>query len=264
MRILIKIGSALTNEGNKFNYSLIEKKVNEISKLYKNNELILVSSGAVACGMELDKLEERPKDSLKLQLLSGEGQIKLIGNYRKLFEKKDIRVSQVLLTHHNLDTEKERKAITDILNAYLGEKIIPIINENDLINKEELESKKLFTDNDILAALIARDMKVDRALILTDVDGLYDNNPKTNGNSHLIETVLKVTPKIKRMASKGTNNLGLGGMYSKVLAAEILTKAGIETIIANGNYNIEDIMSNRVKRTLFRALRQVQVHQLAN
>jgi len=253
MRILIKIGSAITNKNNKFNYELIKEKVKEISALHKNNEIVLVSSGAVACGMETEKLSERPKETLKLQLLSGEGQAILMKKYKELFEKENIRIAQVLLTHHNFDTQNEKEVIVNILCAYLKEKIIPIINENDLINKEELEDNKLFPDNDILAALVAKEIKADLVVILTDVGGLYQSNPKTNNNSKLIEEVKDIDKNIKEMAEKETNSLGLGGMYSKVIAAEILTKKGINVIIANGNSKIGDILENKVKRTIFRA-----------
>ena len=254
MKILIKIGSALTNKDNKFNYELIKEKVKEISELHKgNNEIVIVSSGAVACGMEIERLNGRPKETLKLQLLSGEGQAILMKRYGELFEKEKIRIAQVLLTHHNFDTQVEKEVIVDILCAYLKQKIIPIINENDLINKEELEDNKLFPDNDILAALVAKEIKADLVIILTDVNGLYKSNPKTNNNSELIEEVRNIDENIKKMAQKETNSLGLGGMYSKVIAAEMLTKSGINMIIANGNLRIGDIIENKVKRTMFRA-----------
>ncbi|VVB78233.1 Isopentenyl phosphate kinase [uncultured archaeon] len=252
MKILIKIGSALTSKNNKFNQDLIEKKVKEIAELQKmGNQIIIVSSGAVACGMDIENLNQRPKDTLKLQLLSGEGQIVLMKCYKELFEKENIRISQILLTHHNFDKEKEKEAITKIIKSYLKQNIIPIINENDLINKEELESNSIFTDNDILAALLGSQIKVDQTLILTDVDGLYEDNPKTNKNCKLIEEVNEINDSIKNMASKKTNHLGLGGMYSKIIAAEILKKNGIKTIVANGNSNIIDILENKIKRTCF-------------
>ncbi|MDO8623262.1 MAG: glutamate 5-kinase [archaeon] len=252
-RILIKIGSALISKNNKINYDFLERKINEISRLFQENEIILITSGAVAAGMEVENLNQRPKDILKLQLLSGIGQIKLMENYRVLFSKKSITISQILLTHHNFDNEKEQKIITKIINSYLRQKIIPIINENDLINKEEFESEYRFSDNDILTAFVASFSKPDLVLILTDVNGLYSANPKTNNNSKFIEIVEKIDDKIKQMASKETNHLGLGGMYSKIIAAGIINKKGIDVIIANGNFNLNDIIKNKVKRTLFKA-----------
>jgi glutamate 5-kinase len=253
MRILIKFGSSLTSKNNKFNIELIQKKVNEISELHKKGyDLILVSSGAVACGMEANNLILRPKDILKLQLLSGEGQVILMKYYHELFSKEGIKISQVLLTHHNLDSDKEKSAIKNILNSYLSEKVIPIINENDLISKEEFEENNLFSDNDILAALVAREIKVDLLILLTDVDGLYSTNPKTPGKAEFISEVPNITEEIKNMASKETNPLGLGGMYSKVLAAEIMAEQGISTIVANGNNNLKAILEKKAPRTLFK------------
>lgn len=255
MKIVIKIGSALLNQDNKFNHDFLAKKVKEISHLHKENQITIVTSGAVAAGMEVSNLKTRPKETIKLQLLSGEGQVRLINYYYDLFKKENIRIAQVLLTHHNFNTEGERTAISKIINEYLSQKIIPVINENDLISKEELDYKNLFPDNDILTALIGKEIKADLVIILTDVDGLFNSNPKsnTNGDSHLIEEVSHITEDIKKMASNETNSLGLGGMYSKILAAEILNKSNTDLIVANGRHNLNDIMNNKVKRTLFKA-----------
>ena len=253
MRILIKLGSSLISRGNRLNTDFLEVKAKEISELQKEgNEIIIVSSGAVACGMGIEKLRERPKDSLKLQLLSGEGHVNLMSTYKQLFDKEGILIAQVLLTHHNFDTEKERETIIHIIDAYLRQKTIPIINENDLISKEELESERLFTDNDILAALVAKNAKANIALILTDVEGLYEADPKIK-KSCLIKEVNEINDKIKKMASKETGALGIGGMYSKVVAAEMMTKEKIDVIVANGNLKLRDILGNKVDRTLFKA-----------
>ncbi len=253
MRILIKIGSALTKKDNHFNSDLIKQKVDEISRLHcEKNEIILVTSGAIACGMEIDKITERPKDTLALQLLSGKGQALLMKNYFELFNKNNIKTAQILLTHHNLDTQKEKENLINVLEAYLKEETIPVINENDIISKEEIEQNSYFSDNDILSSLLASLLKVDILLILTDVDGLFNKNPKKESGSLLIEEINEITLEVKEMASKETNSLGLGGMYSKILAAERLLEKKITTIIANGNKGIEEILSGKVKRTMIR------------
>ncbi|MEK6890542.1 MAG: glutamate 5-kinase [Nanoarchaeota archaeon] len=251
MKIIIKIGSALLSKGNIFNYKFLESTINEISKIHKENEIVIITSGAVALGMEIENIKERPKEILKLQLLSGEGQVKLINYYYELFKKNRIDIAQILLTHHNFSTQGEKDNFSKIISEYLKQKVIPIINENDLISKEELNYKNLFSDNDILAALIAKEIKADLLLILTNVDGLYDSNPNSNKNAKVIELVNNINEKIKAMASKETNSLGLGGMYSKILAAEMVKKDKVKTIIANGKYSIIDILNNKVKRTLF-------------
>ncbi len=252
MRILIKIGSAQISKGSKIHYSWLKSKVKEIAELQKkDNEIIIVSSGAVVAGMEVEGLTKRPLDVIKLQLLSGVGQIRLMKYYKDYFKTHKIFVSQILLTHHSIALDEEKKTIIQIINAYLKQKTIPIINENDLVCKEELEYKRMFTDNDILTALVGTAVKTDIVIILTDVDGLFKSNPKTNSNAELIEKVEKFDDSIREMASNETNELGLGGMLSKLEAAEILNKSGIDVLVANGKYKLNDIIENNVKRTIF-------------
>ncbi len=254
MRYLIKIGSALINRKNRIDTRWLQAKVAEIAALKnKGGEILLVSSGAVAAGMEIENLSTRPRDTLKLQLLSGIGQIRLMKYYKDCFKEHRIVVAQILLTHHNFDSSNEEKSITAIMNAYLDQGTIPIVNENDMVNKEEVEYKPIFSDNDILAALVAVRLKVDLLLILTDVDGLFRGDPKEDTGAELIETVELIDERIKDMASKESNPLGLGGMHSKVEAAEIAGRQGIDTIVANGHHALEDILEQRVQRTLFRA-----------
>jgi glutamate 5-kinase len=252
MRVLIKIGSALISRGNRVQYRWLAGKVREIAELHRQgHELALVSSGAVAAGMELEGLAERPKETLQLQLLSGIGQIKLMKYYKDYFKRFRIQVAQVLLTHHNFSTQSEEQTIRTIMEAYLERRTIPIVNENDMVNKEEVEARPLFSDNDILAALVAVRLRAELLLILTDVDGLYQANPKHNSHVSLIEEVEEIDRKIEQMAAKETNPLGLGGMASKVRAAKMVAEHGIRTIIANGRYSLSDILQHRAPRTLF-------------
>jgi glutamate 5-kinase len=258
MKILIKIGSSLINKNNHLNWELLKLKVAEISRLARGgHKIILVTSGAVACGMEIAQLDVRPKDTLKLQLLSGEGQIVLMKNYKELFDKESIRIAQILLTHHNFDTKEEHDTIMHIINSYLDQSIIPIINENDLINKEELEHNAIFSDNDILSAIVAKNLGVDLAVILTDVDGLYNSDPKNHSNPRLLSEVPAVDERILNIASENTNELGTGGMHSKVLAAKIMTQANIDVIVANGLLDLTDIISGKVNRTFFKAVNKI-------
>jgi glutamate 5-kinase len=254
MRALIKIGSALISEGNRVQYRWLLGKVREIAGLHRSgHEIALVSSGAVAAGMEIEGLNVRPKDTLQLQLLSGMGQIKLMKYYKDYFKRFRINVAQVLLTHHNFANQNEERTIRSIMEAYLKQRTIPIVNENDMVNKEEVQARPVFSDNDILAALVAIRLRAELLLILTDVDGLYQANPKHNSQVALIEEVREIDRRIEQMAARETNPLGLGGMASKVLAAKMVAEHGIETIVANGRYSLPDILQNRVPRTLFRA-----------
>ena len=158
MRILIKIGSALISKNHKIDYSWLAVKIQQMAALQKaGNSIVLVTSGAVAAGMEINGLQERPQEVLRLQMLSGQGQVKLIRFYQAQFDIHNVPIGQVLLTHHNFDKEKELKCIVSIIDAYCRAGVIPVINENDMVSKDELSDKeRIFTDNDILTALVNR------------------------------------------------------------------------------------------------------------
>ncbi|MDR1894092.1 MAG: glutamate 5-kinase [Spirochaetales bacterium] len=252
MKLLVKIGSALISRANRIDREWLNAKVDEMAMLFREgNQICLVSSGAVAAGMEIQGLRHRPKGILDLQLLSGQGQVRLYRYYGDFFKERYIFSAQVLLTHHNFDNPQEVETLVNILNEYMNRGIIPIINENDLINKEELEDRTAFPDNDILAALVSRAVKADLALILTNVDGLYPRDPGEGGDEKVIPVVERITPEIKSMASRGKSALGMGGMLSKIEAAEMITAAGIPLIVANGRYTLQDILENKTPRTLF-------------
>jgi glutamate 5-kinase len=162
-------------------------------------------------------------------------------------------VAQILLTHHNFASKNEERTIRAIMEAYFQERVIPVVNENDMINKEEVEFKPVFTDNDILAALVAVRVDADLLMILTDVDGLFQGNPKQDRRVKLVEVVKVIDRRIEEMAARETNALGLGGMASKVQAAKMVVSAGIATIVANGRYHLDEVLGEKVPRTLFRA-----------
>jgi glutamate 5-kinase len=254
MRICIKIGTALISRGNRLDHRWLGAKVREIAALQKQgNEIVIVSSGAVAAGMEISGMTERPIDTIRLQMLSGMGQIRLMKCYKDYFKPEGIKVAQILLTHHNFATSNEETTIREIMEAYIGEGVIPIVNENDMINKEEVEFKPVFTDNDILAALVALRIRAKLLLILTDVDGLFQGNPKEDRRVRLVEEVKTIDSSIEQMAAKETNPLGLGGMASKVQAAKMVTAAGIDTIVANGRHCLDEVIGRKVPHTRFYA-----------
>ena len=252
MRMLIKIGTALISRGNRLNYRWLRSKVREIAGLHaEGHQVVLVSSGAVAAGMEIEGLSERPKDTLRLQMLSGMGQIRLMKYYKDYFKAEGVRVAQILLTHHNFSTSGEEATIRTIIEAYLQAGVIPVVNENDMVNKEEVEVRPAFSDNDILAALVARRMRAELLLILTDVDGLFRGNPKRDAGAGFVAEVAQVDGAVEQMAARETNRLGLGGMASKVRAAKMVAGDGIRTIVANGRYPLTDVLADRVRRTVF-------------
>ncbi len=252
MRILVKIGSNLIIKENTIDLHWLSRKISEITALHnEGHQIIIVSSGAVAAGMETRGITERPTDPLTLQLLSGQGQVKLIKYYKDLFMEKKIYIAQILLTHHNFRDSKETDTVSQIIDAYLNDGTVPVINENDMVNKEELEYERLFTDNDILSALVAVHCNVDLMLLLTNVDGLYAENPDNGPEQKIIPVVHEITPEIENMAGTGKSPLGLGGMSSKIKAARMVAEKKIKTIIANGRYPIPDIISGKAPGTHF-------------
>jgi glutamate 5-kinase len=254
MRICVKVGTALISRGNRLNYRWLKNKVREIASLHRHgNEIVIVSSGAVAAGMEISGVTQRPTETLELQLMSGMGQIRLMKYYKDYFKPEGIHVAQILLTHHNFASKNEEGTIREIMEAYLRAGVIPIVNENDMINKEEVEFKPVFTDNDILAALVAVRVEAELLVILTDVDGLYQGNPKTESRVQLLEEVAAIDRRIEEMAARETNPMGLGGMASKVRAAKMVASEGVDTIVANGRYPLDQVIESKVPRTLFRA-----------
>lgn len=254
MTVLLKIGSALISDGARIRFPWLAQKVWEMAALIEEgHRFVVVSSGAVAAGMETEGVTERPTNVLDLQLLSGIGQVRLMKYYKDLFRERGVSVAQILLTHHNFATDGERETITQIASAYIRKGVVPVINENDMVDKEEFDYHKSFTDNDILAALVGVNLRVDRAILLTDVEGLHAADPKFDVEATLIEEVDRVTPEIEALAGEGSSGLGLGGMGSKLAAARRLTEAGIETIIASGRHSLADIVSGTAPATRFRS-----------
>lgn len=253
MRVLIKIGTGVIGPGSRLDRTWLRAKVAEIARLLgRGHEVLLVSSGAVAAGMEVVGRTERPGDPLELQMLSGIGQIPLANCYQELFGEHGVQVAQVLLTHYNFDTPREERTILRILDSYLSRGMVPVINENDLVNKEEFDVRGHFTDNDILAALVATHVRPDLAVILTNVDGLHSGG----ADGPLIPVVERVDDDIRAHASCESSPLGLGGMLSKVDAAAMMTAQGIDVIVGNGSAALEPLIDGTAPRTLFRAQRR--------
>ncbi|MBS3098574.1 glutamate 5-kinase [Candidatus Woesearchaeota archaeon] len=253
-RIIIKIGTAIITQNKILNEKWLREKIKEIAHLKNTGkEILVISSGAVGTGMLLEGLTSRPKEILKLQMLSGKGQPMLMNIYRENFAKHEIQTAQVLLTHHNFSNAEEVRTFRDVVNGYLKEGTIPIINENDIISKDEFTSPKTgyFSDNDELSAMVALSLDVDLLVILTDVDGLFTSDPRKNPEAKLVPVVRNVTDEIIRMASKDTNGMGLGGMLSKVMAAKKVSEKGTITIVGNGLKKLDDIISGKSGRTIF-------------
>lgn len=249
-RIVIKVGSGVLTEDNGLNLRNVRSIAGQICKLIQQGiEVLLISSGAMASGIKKIGLQRRPDELPKRQAASAVGQAGLIMEYEKAFSRYQKKVAQILLTSDDLSNRKRYLNARNTLYTLLSWKIIPIINENDTISVEDIK----FGDNDNLAALITLLMDADLLIVLTDIDGLFDQNPRTHAEASLIPTVSKMTREIESMAGKIPGALGTGGMLSKIEAAKKLTCAGIPMIIANGARPgiLLEIMTGKEHGTLF-------------
>ena len=232
---VIKVGtSTLTYENGKINYRRIESLCKVIADLQNSGEqIILVSSGAIGVGMGKAGLSVRPTETKKKQALAAIGQCELMFMYDKLFGEYNHSVANIILTRYAVETEQKRHNVINTLDELLDMNIIPVINENDTVAIDELEGNN-FGDNDMLSAIVAGLVGADKLVILTDIDGLYDDNPRTNPNANKIDVVGRISPEIFEMAAGTGSNRGTGGMITKLHAADYATQRGVECHIVNG------------------------------
>jgi len=231
-RWVIKIGSALlTNDGQGLNLAELKKWVKQMVRLREQGvEVVIVSSGSVAEGMQRLGWKTRPSALHELQAAAAVGQMGLVQAYESEFAHYDIRTAQILMTHDDLSNRKRYLNVKSTLQTLLSYGVIPVINENDTVVTDEIR----FGDNDTLAALTANLIGADVLVILTDQQGLYDDNPRENPNAKLIGKAQVSRKDIEAMASPTGGALGKGGMYTKVMAAKRAARSGTATLIASG------------------------------
>ncbi|MBF0301739.1 MAG: glutamate 5-kinase [Desulfamplus sp.] len=249
-RVVVKIGSGVLTRNHGLNTDIIENTSNQIHKLRQNGtEVIIISSGAIASGVKKIGLEKRPDGIPARQAAAAVGQAGLILAWEHAFAKFDSKVAQLLLTREDLSHRRRYLNARNTLNQLLAWNIIPIINENDTVVFEEIK----LGDNDNLAAMITLLMDADIMINLTDIDGLYDKDPRVHTDAKLLSSVRTITSDMEDAAGGIPGNLGTGGMLSKVKAAKKLSRAGIPMIIAGGlNPDIiTDIVAGKDKGTLF-------------
>jgi len=232
-RIVIKVGtSTLTHETGKLNLRRMHEMVRVFSDLKNSGrEVILVSSGAIGVGVGKLKLDKRPHDIGGRQACAAVGQCELMYIYDKLFSEYGHVTAQVLLTRDCVDNPERNQNIRNAFDRLLDMGALPIINENDTVAVEEI----VFGDNDTLSAIVAKLVRADALVILTDIDGLHEENPKTNPDAKLISVVEKITPHTRAIAGGTGSTRGTGGMITKIEAAQIATSAGIVTAIIDGS-----------------------------
>ncbi len=254
-RIVIKLGtSTLAHKTGKLNIRRMTNLVRVISDLHNSGrEIIMVSSGAVGLGAGKLGLPEKPKDTKTKQAVAAIGQCELMHVYDDMFAKYSVTVAQILLTKTIINNPNHCENFMNTVEKLVGMDVIPIVNENDTIAIDELELE--IGENDSLSALVAELSRADLLLILSDIDALYDDDPRSNPDAKPIPLVEKITPEIEAVAGGAGTSLGTGGMSTKITAAKIATNAGIDMIIMNGKdpEKLYDLFEDKEIGTLFKA-----------
>lgn len=238
-RWVVKIGSALlTNEGQGLDVGRIDDWVAQICELRRQGvEVVLVSSGAVAAGMERLQLEERPTALNELQAAAAVGQARLVQTWETSFQQHSVQPAQVLLTHADHSNRQRYLNARSTLRTLLDMGVVPVVNENDTVVTDEIR----FGDNDTLGALVANLVEADVLVILTDQDGLFTADPRKDPDARLIEEVRAQDPSLDAMAGGGSGRLGRGGMQTKLRASRQAATSGAATVIVGGR--IDNVIS---------------------
>lgn len=251
MRIVVKVGtSTLAHRTGHMNIRRVEALCKVLADV-KNagHEVILVSSGAIGMGVGKLSLKERPADIPTKQAAAAVGQCELMYTYDRLFSEYNHTVAQLLVTGSDVEDDDRRKHFHNTLFRLLELGALPVINENDTVATEELG----IGDNDTLSAIVAATVNADLLILLSDIDGLYTADPRTDAGAKLIPVVEAITPEVEALAGGHGSTLGTGGMITKLRAARIAGDAGIDMIIANGENPalIYDILDGKSVGTRF-------------
>ncbi len=231
--IVVKFGTSTLTQGTpKLNSPHMMEIVRQIARLHQEGfRVVIVTSGAIAAGRHYLNHPTLPPTIASKQLLAAVGQSQLIQAWERLFAIYDIHIGQLLLTRADIEDRERFLNARDTLHALLDNRIIPVINENDAVATAEIK----VGDNDNLSALVAILVQSDQLYLLTDQQGLFDSDPRKNPHAQLIAEVAQITPEIRQIAGGSGTTQGTGGMATKVAAADVATRSGIETIIAPGN-----------------------------
>lgn len=256
-RIVIKIGSSslMHKDTGRLNLRKIEKLVRTLVDLKNSGkDVILVSSGAIAVGRTAIGLHERPDELPVKQACAAIGQAKLMMVYQKIFAEYSAIAAQVLMTKTTVVNDTSRKNAENTFNELLKLGAIPIVNENDTVSTYEIKQVQTFGDNDRLSAIVTSIVRADMLILLSDIDGLYTDDPNSNPDAKFIDQVDKIDDNLLDMGKTTSgSSVGTGGMATKLIAARIATSSGADMVIANGNNidNITGIMAGEDVGTLF-------------
>ena len=256
-RIVIKIGSSslIHSETGRLDFRKLEILARELSDLHnQGKDVVLVSSGAIAVGAAALGMKGKPAELEKKQACAAVGQARLMTIYQKLFGEYNQMVAQILMTKNTMVNNINRKNAQNTFNELLGLGVIPIVNENDSISTYELQNLEKFGDNDTLSAVVAALVQADLLILLSDIDGLFTDDPNTNPDAKFIDVVESLDDELLDMG-KGTSGskVGTGGMATKLTAAQIASATGVDMVIANGSdfHVIHKITEGRNYGTLF-------------
>lgn len=255
-RIVVKIGSSsLTHpETGSLDLDKMERLVRILTDLRnQGKDVILVTSGAIAVGRKALGLKERPTERAVKQACAAVGQASLMMVYQKLFAEYNQSAAQILITKYTMINDISRFNAKNTFNELFRMGVIPIVNENDTVSTEELDLD--FGDNDTLSAIVTALVEGDLLILLSDIDGLYTDDPHKNKDAKLISCVAKIDDHLMGMAKESSSSVGTGGMATKVSAAKLATASGADMVITNGDNvkNINRIMTGKEVGTLFPA-----------
>lgn len=260
-RIVIKIGSStITHEQTgSLNLMKLEKLIRVLVDLRnQGKEVVLVSSGAIAVGRKALGLKEKPTDKAIKQACAAVGQARLMMVYQKLASEYNQVLSQVLMTKYTMTNDLSRENAQNTFRELLNFGVIPIVNENDTVSTDEIE----FGDNDTLSALVAALIHADLLILLSDIDGLYTDDPHTNPDAVFIDFVEQIEDNLYEMGKGSFSSVGTGGMVTKIAAAKIAVDSGADMVIANGKdvSIINEIIAGAKIGTLFQAQKRADFH----
>lgn len=251
-RIVVKVGtSTLTHRTGRLNIRRVEQLVKTLADLQNaGHEVILVSSGAIGLGMGKLGLMDRPKDTPGKQACAAVGQCELMYLYDNLFSEYSITVAQLLLTKYIL-LEDRRKNVENALERLISQGVIPVVNENDTVAIDELELE--MGENDSLAAVVATIANADLLIIMSDIDGLYDSDPRQNPVAKMIPVVREISEDIHAVAGGAGTKFGTGGMATKIHAVEIAYESDIDVVLMNGQHpkKLYELFEDKPVGTLF-------------
>ena len=256
-RIVVKIGTSTITHVDTGHLNLIkmEKLARVLTDIRnQNKEIVLVSSGAIGAGRKALGIKEKPKSLSKKQACAAVGQARLMMIYQKLFAEYNQTIAQILITKRTMINEISRKNAENTFLELLNMGAIPIVNENDTVSTDQIQDEN-FGDNDTLSATVAQMVQADMLILLSDIDGLYTDDPRNNEEAEFISCVEKIDDKLFAMAKGADTKFGTGGMATKIAAAEIANSVGVDMVIANGDdlVNITRILDGKKVGTLFKA-----------